>query len=127
MINHPRALASVLETIGPGGIVQAYVGHPENEYTAAIFTSRPPKNEAVMVMKRELLQGTSVRIEPCSDPDLTNTVKSWGGKDGGDRPLQHSVSPDRESGPVCFEINARFSGTAGVRYLFGFNDMWRWR
>ena len=122
LINHYRELMPIAGKYGRDGIVQAYVGRPEDEYTAAAFSARPPDVDAVIVMRRELLQGTSYRIESVPDKSLTDAVRSWAVKMGvlGPCNIQFRLTGH---GPVCFEVNARFSGTTGVRYLFGYNDV----
>ena len=68
------------------------------------------------------MQGTTYRVESISDNELSKTVKMWADQLGAIGPLnfQFFLTPD---GPVCFEINPRFSGTTGCRYHFGYNDV----
>jgi carbamoyl-phosphate synthase large subunit len=114
-------LDAVRERFGETAVVQECVGDPSREYTATAFSVAPGQVRAVLVMRRELLQGTSVRVEPVRDPALGAAVRLWAERLGGLGPVnfQFRFTP---RGPVCFEVNARFSGTMGVRYHFGYND-----
>lgn len=116
---HLRAAAAVL---GDSGIVQQHLSSAEHEYTAATFSSRPGEVEAGIVMRRELLQGTSYRVEPVFDAELTGAVLGWGRAMQGLGPLNFQFRVT-DKGPVCFEVNPRFSGTVGIRFRFGYNDV----
>lgn len=107
---------------GSQGIVQAYLDNDAAEFTASTFSSRPGQVDTIIVLRRELLQGTSYRMEPVFDPALSQAVRLWAEKMGvlGPANFQFRLTPE---GPNCFEINARFSGTTGVRFLLGYNDV----
>jgi len=116
------SLENAARILGDRGVVQAKVGSDDQEFTAATFSSRSGQVEAVMVMHRELLQGTSYRVEPVFDDNLKETVRSWAVKVGGIGPMNFQFRLEKGE-PVCFEINARFSGTVGVRWRLGYNDV----
>jgi len=115
-------IMAAADSLGPNGIAQEHVGDDDQEFTGAVLCDRNCKVGASLVMQRELLHGTSYRIHPIEDASLTRTLEEWGTRFGAIGPLnfQFRVTP---SGPICFEINARFSGTTGVRYLLGYNDV----
>lgn len=114
-------LAAACGRFGDAAVVQEHVGDPGREFTATAFSTKPGVVRAVLVMRRELLQGTSVRVEPVEDVELSRSVRLWAERLGGLGPVnfQFRLTP---RGPVCFEVNARFSGTMGARYHFGYND-----
>lgn len=110
------------QNLGEGGVVQEYLDQADQEYTAATFSSTPGVVDACIVMRRELLQGTSYRVEPVFDQTLEREVSRWGEAMHGLGPLNFQFRlTDR--GPVCFEVNPRFSGTVGIRFHFGYNDV----
>src|SRR5262245_11808724 len=116
--NEIEALA---DRLGENGIVQDYVGSDDQEFTAAVLCDRDGRVGASIVMKRDLLQGTSYRIQPVADAELSGAVHAWATRFAVQGPLNFQFRVTAQ-GPVCFEVNARFSGTTGVRHLFGYND-----
>ncbi|MEO5333867.1 MAG: ATP-grasp domain-containing protein [Magnetococcus sp. YQC-5] len=122
VVHHLRELEVETGKLGELGIIQSYVGSDEQEYTGSVFAPKPGEVAAWIVMRRELLQGTSYRIEPVTSHLLTTALRQWGEAMGalGAANFQFRMT---DSGPVCFEVNARFSGTTSVRALFGFNDV----
>ena len=75
-----------------------------------------------VVMKRKLMFGTSVVIDIVNHPTLRKRAIEIASvlRPMGPCNMQFRMDGDR---PVCFEINARFSGTAPIRAHFGFNDV----
>ena len=109
------------DRIGADGIVQEYIGRDDQEFTGAVLCDRSGRVGASIVMRRDLLQGTSYRIQPVNNAELRSALHAWATRFAAPGPVnfQFRVTAD---GPVCFEINARFSGTTGIRHLFGYND-----
>lgn len=111
-----------LQPIG-GYVIQEYVGTPETEYTVGCFCDRHYKVRQSLTFRRELLQGTTYVAEiedskPIRDEAIRIVEKL---KPMGPCNLQMRLTADGR--PVCFEINARFSGTTPIRGHFGFNDV----
>jgi carbamoyl-phosphate synthase large subunit len=106
---------------GEGSIIQRVIGTERQEYTATVFFDKIRQPRAMLVMRRDLLQGTSYHVEPCFDEAIQQTVADWACHFNALGPVnfQFRLTPQ---GPVCFEVNLRFSGTMGVRYHFGYND-----
>jgi carbamoyl-phosphate synthase large subunit len=121
LVHRAELLEAACARFGDSAIVQEHVGEPSGEYTATAFAVQPGLVPAALVMHRELLQGTSVRVEPLDDPVVRAEVIRWAELLGGIGPLNFQFRATSR-GPVCFEVNARFSGTMGVRYHFGYND-----
>lgn len=103
-------------------VIQEYLGNPHLEFTAGCFCNRNGEIKGTIVMKRELYQGTTYRAELGDFPEIRDEVikiaKIY--KPMGTCNFQLRLS---ENKPVCFEINARFSGTTPVRARFGFNEV----
>ncbi|MBF0353648.1 MAG: ATP-grasp domain-containing protein [Alphaproteobacteria bacterium] len=108
--------------LGEQGIVQEYIGDDHEEFTATVLCDSAGHVRALLVMQRELLQGTSYRVSPCLNEAYIANVRSWGEAFGAQGPINFQFRL-RQGHPVCFEINARFSGTVGLRYHFGYNDV----
>ena len=103
-------------------VIQEYLGHPGQEYTAACFSDRDAKVRGTMVLRRELMGGTTIRAEAGHFPDvraeairIAEELRPMGPCN-----VQMRV---HNGAAVCFEINVRFSGTTPVRARLGFNDV----
>ena len=108
-------------TLVPDLIVQRYLPDERSEYTAATLSGRDKKVRARIVLRRDLIQGTTYRTELVEDPNFDRQIVGIVEALGAIGPcnLQFRVV----NGTIyVFEINPRFSGTSGVRYLYGFND-----
>jgi len=106
-----------------GYVIQEYVGTPETEYTVGCFCDRHYRVRQSLIFRRKLLQGTTYVAE-IEDSKL---IRDEAGRiveklrPMGPCNVQMRLSTDGR--PVCFEINARFSGTIPIRAHFGFNDV----
>jgi len=108
-------------TLVPDLIVQQYLPDDRAEYTAATLSGADQKVRALIIFRRDLIQGTTYRTELVEDSDLEREVVRITEALGAVGPcnLQFRVV---DGMVYVFEINPRFSGTSGVRYLYGFND-----
>ncbi len=102
-------------------IVQRLVGSGDEEYTAGTFTGRQG-GVRVLVLKRTLKFGMTNTAETVADENLAAFCRQVVGKTRlrGANNIQFRIGDD---GPTVIEINPRFSGTAGIRAHFGFNDV----
>jgi carbamoyl-phosphate synthase large subunit len=106
-----------------GYVIQEYVGTPETEYTVGCFCDRYHRVRQSLIFRRKLLQGTTYVAEiedskPIRDEAIRIVEKL---RPMGPCNVQMRISASGR--PVCFEINARFSGTTPIRAHFGFNDV----
>jgi len=119
-VNSLEQLAALRQLI-PGLVVQRCLPGEEAEYTAGTVSGYDGRVRAAIVLRRELLQGTTYRAELVDDESLTRQVVRIVEALGAVGPC--NVQFRLVDGVVCpFEINPRFSGTSGIRYLYGFND-----
>lgn len=106
----------------PGFVVQECVGSENEEYTVGCFCDRQGKVRGTIVMRRELLEGATIRAIVCDHPHVADTaariVETL--KPRGPCNVQCRVVGDRV---VCFELNIRFSGTTPLRARLGFNEV----
>jgi carbamoyl-phosphate synthase large subunit len=102
-------------------IVQQYLPDDSAEFTAATLSGPDKKVRAHIVLRRDLLQGTTYRTELIQDERIDREVVEIVERLGAVGPcnLQFRLLDDEV---YVFEINPRFSGTGGIRYLYGFND-----
>ena len=108
-------------TLVPDLLVQQYLPDDRAEYTAATLSGADQKVRALIIFRRDLIQGTTYRTELIEDPQMERQVVEITEALGAVGPcnLQFRVI---DGMVYVFEINPRFSGTSGVRYLYGFND-----
>ena len=103
-------------------VIQEHVGEIDSEYTAGCFCDREGKVRGVIVMRRELMHGTTSWAEVGEFPEIREETLRIANKlkPRGPCNIQLRISP---KGPVCFEINVRFSGTTPIRARLGFNEV----
>lgn len=103
-------------------VIQQYLGNPDDEYTIGCFSDNQGQVRGAIVMKRDLLQGTTYRARIGSCPKIREEAIRIASalKPMGPCNVQLRLVNGR---PTCFEINLRFSGTTPMRAHFGFNDV----
>ncbi len=101
-------------------ILQEYL--EGDEFTCAVVFDRSGAYRDHVVMKRDLLNGTTFRAEVVARRDVDDYVRAFASRHRfvGSINLQLRVVA---RGPVAFEINPRFSGTTSMRMGAGFNDV----
>jgi len=102
-------------------IIQRYIPDSMSEYTASVVSGRDKKAKATIILHRILNQGTTYRTELFQEHMITKQIIDIANELGvvGVCNLQFKIF---EGKVYVFEINPRFSGTVGIRYLYGFND-----
>jgi carbamoyl-phosphate synthase large subunit len=119
-----RAAIDAAQALAPDLIVQRYLPGEHEEYTAGVVGSARARNFAWIVLRRDLLQGTTYRTELAQG----DAVQAIGGQIV---EMAQALGVEGccnfqfrlvDGTPFVFEINPRFSGTSGIRYLYGFND-----
>lgn len=105
-----------------GYVIQEMLGTSDEEYTAGCFCDRNGAVCGTIVMRRELLAGTTYRAYVVDAPEVREAAEAI---TRALRPLGPCNIQMRmtERGPVCFEMNPRFSGTTPMRAHFGFNEV----
>lgn len=105
----------------PGVVIQKHVGTDSAEYTAGTITF-DGVCRASIVMRRDLRDGNTYRAfaEPYSKLNeaveaAASALKAYG-------PANFQFRLDNGV-PRIFEINGRFSGTTGLRFYAGFNEV----
>lgn len=92
-----------------------------SEYTCSVFKTQDGKILGPFTARRTVRSGTSWHVEVARFSELDELLLAIGNAMDfiGSLNVQLMLT---ESGPVPFEINARFSGTTAVRAHFGFNE-----
>jgi len=116
-----RTAVAAAAALVPDLIVQRYLPGERDEYTAGVVGSAAARAFASIVLRRDLTQGTTYRSELCESETLPLRITAMAQSLGVEGPCNFQFRlVDGE--PFVFEINPRFSGTSGIRYLYGFND-----
>ncbi len=120
LVNSSKEIEALTQVV-PDLVVQQYLPDDSSEHTAATLSGADGKVRALIILRRDLLQGTTYRTELVEDDELNRQmvriVEALGAV--GPCNLQFRMLAGV---PYVFEVNPRFSGTSGIRYLYGFND-----
>jgi carbamoyl-phosphate synthase large subunit len=120
LVNSHEEIGAV-STLVPDLILQRYLPDAQSEFTAATLSGADKRVRALIVLRRDLLQGTTYRTELIEDENIDRQVVSIVEALGAVGPCNLQFRMVGETAYV-FEVNPRFSGTSGIRYLYGFND-----
>lgn len=102
-------------------IVEEYLGSDDQEYTAGCFCDEEGRLRGSIVMWRELYAGTTYRAVTGAYPEVRHEAERIAAALGCPGPCNIQLRMT-ERGPVCFEINPRFSGTTPIRAALGYNE-----
>ena len=116
-----RAALDAARTLVPELIVQRLLPDATAELTVGVVGSALAGSFAWIALRRDLLQGTTYRTELNQDPAVGALVTALGTALGVEGACNFQLRLV-DGQPFVFEINPRFSGTCGIRYLYGFND-----
>jgi len=107
-----------------GTLLQQYLGSDDEEYTCGVYRSKLTSECRVIVLRRRLMGGLSGKAVVVGNEEIkqycirvVEALELFGSVN-----LQLRMTND---GPKLFEINPRFSSTAGFRDAVGFRDV-RW-
>lgn len=103
-------------------VVEEYLGADDQEYTAGCFCDRNGNLCGSIVMWRELLAGTTYRAVVGDYPAVKREAERIAGALRCPGPCNIQIRMT-DRGPVCFEINPRFSGTTPIRAALGYNEV----
>jgi carbamoyl-phosphate synthase large subunit len=102
-------------------VVQEMIGEEEGEFTTGVIVVEGIC-KGVVSMTRDLRDGNTWRAYRDENYKYDSIIGNIAEKLGVEGPanFQYRI---RNGEPVIFEINARFSGTTPLRYIFGFNEV----
>ncbi len=101
-------------------LIQEYL--PGDEYTCGCFCDAEGVVRGTIVMQREIQEGTTVRAVAGPFPRVRAEAERIAAALRPLGPLNIQMR-DTPRGPVCFELNIRFSGTTPFRARLGFNEV----
>ena len=103
-------------------MLEEYLSGDDQEYTVGCFCDRDGVVRGSIAMWRELLAGTTYRAVAGPYPEIRRAACEI-------VEALHTIGPCNVQmritgrGPVCIEINPRFSGTTPIRAAMGFNEV----
>ncbi len=103
-------------------VIQELLGDDDSEYTVAVYSDKNGVLQDMIILKRQLLNGTTVFAETVENQLIYDECKKITDKLGVRGPLNIQLRMHNHR-PVCFELNIRFSGTTPMRDLIGFRDL----
>lgn len=104
-------------------ILQECVGDENSEYTVGCYGDKKGKLVDLIIMKRKLLNGTTVWAKVVDDEEIKAETIKICNKFKPIGPLNIQYRKSKYNIAVCFEMNVRFSGTTPMRSKFGFKDV----
>ena len=103
-------------------VIQEYLTDEFGEYTSGCLVFNG-KCKAVVTLKRDLRDGNTYRAYYSNEyKKYDDFIISVAEKLGVEGPCNFQFRI-KDNKPVIFEINARFSGTTPIRFMFGFNEV----
>jgi len=103
-------------------LLQESLGTPDDEYTVGCFRDSAGNLAPSCCIRRELLAGTTYRAALGDFPEVRAEAERIAARLEPEGPCNVQLRMT-ERGPVCFEINPRFSGTTPIRSHFGYNEV----
>lgn len=102
-------------------MLQEYI--PGIEYTSAVYRDPYSKEIYVIILERILKAGMSAEVKVVFNKEIENLCREVAIKLNLIGSINIQLRKQEDSPPVIFEINPRYSSTAFMRAVFGFNDV----
>jgi carbamoyl-phosphate synthase large subunit len=109
-----------LKRIDP--IIQEFIPDPDKEYTVGVISNTHGEVIQSIVMQRYLLGGATGYAKVCKPGYINEYCERVAFELGSIGPLNIQLRLNDKNEPLIFEVNPRFSGSAPMRALAGFNE-----
>ncbi|HMK53202.1 MAG TPA: ATP-grasp domain-containing protein [Methanobacteriaceae archaeon] len=103
-------------------VAQSYIPSSQSEYTCAVFNCPSMTEPNIIVLRRQLENGTSWISEVVFDDVLIDLCKKVSQLIDLEGAINIQLRKFQNK-PFIFEINPRYSSTSGIRANCGFNDV----
>ena len=104
-------------------VIEQCIGNEDSEHTIACYCDKYGRFVELIIMKRSLAFGTTVKAEVVQNDSIRKEAIKICKALSPVGPLNIQMRMHKDGTPVCFELNIRFSGTTPMRARFGFNDV----
>ena len=120
LISDEDALAGIRQDSDT--LLQKHVGTEKTEYTVSCVLDRDGEIQGTLVLRRRLWHGVTVSCEVDRNEAILAASEAIATRLGARGSLNIQLRI-HDGMALCLEINARFSGTTGIRAHMGFNDV----
>lgn len=103
-------------------IIQEHISNANREYTVGVINDKTGRLVQSIVMQRNLLGGATGYAKVCEHSPINDFCEDVALKLRSTGPINIQLRLDDKENPLIFEINPRFSGSAIMRALAGFNE-----
>jgi carbamoyl-phosphate synthase large subunit len=104
-------------------IIQEYIDNDENEYTVGVISDREGNIIQSIAFQRHLFGGATGYAKVIKNGFINIFCENVAKKIESSGPLNVQLRLNKNNEPLVFEINPRFSGSAPMRALAGFNEV----
>jgi carbamoyl-phosphate synthase large subunit len=104
-------------------IIQKFMHRDDQEYTVGVISNSSGKSVQSIVMRRKLIGGATGYAEVCEHSYINKFCEEVADKIKSTGPINIQLRLNDDGTPFIFEINPRFSGSAPMRMLAGFNEV----
>jgi carbamoyl-phosphate synthase large subunit len=112
----------LFELKGIDPIIQEFIPDSDKEYTVGVISDTNGNVIQSIVMQRYLLGGATGYAKVCQPGFINNYCERVAFELESIGPLNIQLRLNEQNEPLIFEINPRFSGSAPMRALTGFNE-----
>jgi carbamoyl-phosphate synthase large subunit len=102
--------------------LQEYLGDENNEFTVGCYVDKSGNQKGMIIFRRKLKYGTTFMAEIVENKIIEDECRKICSAFKPRGPLNIQLRLHKGK-PICFELNARYSGTAPIRAKFGYNDV----
>ena len=115
-------ISELFELKGLDPIIQEYISSSDKEYTVGVISDTNGKAIQSFVMQRYLMGGATGYAKVCQPGFINNFCEKVAFELESIGPLNIQLRLNEQNEPLIFEVNPRFSGSAPMRALAGFNE-----
>ena len=116
-------ISRLFEHKGIEPIIQEYIPDPEKEYTIGVVSDANGNLVQSIVLQRHLLGGATGYAKVCQPGYINDFCERVAEELNSTGPLNIQLRLNENNEPLIFEVNPRFSGSAPMRALAGFNEV----
>ena len=115
-------ISQLFELKGIDPIIQEFIPDPDKEYTVGVISDTNGNVIQSIVMQRYLLGGATGYAKVCQPGYINEYCERVASELKSVGPLNIQLRLNGKNEPLIFEVNPRFSGSAPMRALAGFNE-----
>jgi carbamoyl-phosphate synthase large subunit len=122
-ITELKAVVGYFEAMNIPYIIQENISSNDDEYTVGVISDKNGNVIQSIVMRRHLLGGATGYAAVCNAGYINRFCEHVAKEIRSTGPINVQLRVNKEKEAFVFEINPRFSGSAPMRALAGFNEL----